>query len=74
MNELSEFDKVFIEAYWQVNQCPHDVLLEYVNAKTDKQQDDFYKNHSEYYSHLTDTYSTLRDGFEYAKQLYEVTA
>ena len=74
MTELTEFDKAFIEAYWQVNQCPRDVLIEYVNAKTDQQQDDFYKNHSEYYSHLTDTYCTFRDGFEYAKQLYMVIA
>jgi len=74
MNELSDFDKAFLLAYRHVNQCPDYVALAFINAKTDKQQDDFYKSHSEYYSHLMDTYSTFRDGFAFAKQLYMVTA
>jgi len=74
MNELTEFDKAFLLAYKHVNQCPDYVALAFINAKTDKQQDDFYKSHSEYYSHLMDTYSTFRDGFNYAKELYKVTA
>jgi hypothetical protein len=73
MNTLTDFEKAFLLAYRHVNQCPDYVALAFVSAKSDKEQDDFYKSHSEYYSHLMDTYSTFRDGFNYAKQLHEVT-
>tara|TARA_R110000868_G_scaffold229747_1_gene482858 strand:+ start:333 stop:557 length:225 start_codon:yes stop_codon:yes gene_type:complete len=72
MNELTEFDKAFLLAYKHVNECPDYVALSFVNAKTDKQQDDFYKSHSDYYSHLMDTYSTFSAGFEYAQKLHGV--